>query len=116
MLSFRTVWVTQPPGQPPVFDLFPDEGQAADPAQETLYITQDAAAFEELLPSGRAYAVDVLALHAFAFPDTPVESAAERLRQGGASGEGRSPFSGTTTFSASNAGSGTGTDESSACV
>ena len=54
MLSFRTVWVTQPPGQPPVFDLFPDEGQAADPAQETLYITQDAAAFEELLPSGRA--------------------------------------------------------------
>jgi len=88
MLSFRTVWVTQPPGQPPVFDLFPDEGQAADPAQETLYITQDAAAFEELLPSGRAYAVDVLALHAFAFPDTPVESAAERLRQGGASGEG----------------------------
>ena len=86
MLSFRTVWVTQPPGQPPVFDRFPDEGQAADPAQETLYITQDAAAFEDLLPAGRAYAVDVLALHAFAFPDTPVESAAERLRQGGASG------------------------------
>ncbi|HRR33708.1 MAG TPA: helicase C-terminal domain-containing protein [Kiritimatiellia bacterium] len=87
MLSFRTVWVTQPPGQPPVFDLFPDTGQAPDPTQETIYITQDVAAFDDLLPSGRAHGVDVLALHAFAFPDKPVENAAESLRQGGASGE-----------------------------
>ena len=90
MLSFRTVWVTRPPGrQSPIFDLFKgDEGEAADSEQETFYITQDTAAFEGLLPSERAYAVDVLALHAFAFPDTPEDSAAEHLRQGGASGAG----------------------------
>ena len=90
MFSFRTVWVTRPPGrQSPIFDLFKgDEGEAADSERETLYITQDTAAFEGLLPSDRAYAVDVLALHAFAFPDTPEDSAAEHLRQGGASGAG----------------------------
>ncbi|MDX9866321.1 MAG: helicase C-terminal domain-containing protein [Kiritimatiellia bacterium] len=80
MLSFRTVWVTRHPGRPPAFDLFP----AADRRDggETVYVTQDPAAFEGVLPQEGAWAADVLVLHAFAFPDTLAEQAAARMRQG----------------------------------
>ncbi|HPW74364.1 MAG TPA: helicase C-terminal domain-containing protein [Kiritimatiellia bacterium] len=85
MLNFRTVWVTRHPGRPPVFDLFPVTDQRD--GGETVYVTQDPAAFEGVLPQEGAWAVDVLVLYAFAFPGTPAEQVTTQIRQGPHTGE-----------------------------
>ena len=78
MLTIRTVWITRHTGQQPVFSAYPV--QPVKP-NETLYLTNDVAAFEDLTPGKDADIVDIMAVRAFACPGAPLDHA-EQLFDG----------------------------------
>lgn len=88
MLSIRTVWVTRHAGHSPAFDVFPPVASAGPVADEALYVTNEPLAFEGLFPAGRGGVVDVMAVHAFAFSQSPAERAEQLFEGGQASAEG----------------------------
>lgn len=73
MLDIRTVWVTRHAGRHPAFDVYPPAAAGAEPSGETVYVTNHPVAFEDFFPVGGALVADVLALRAFALPQSPVE-------------------------------------------
>ena len=73
MLSIRTVWVTRHAGQPSTFAVYPPPAAGSDAPGETLYVTNEPLAFEDLFPVDQACVVDVKTVYAFAFSQTPVE-------------------------------------------
>ena len=87
MLSIRTVWVSRLAGRPPSFSVYPPPDKGGALAGETLYVTNDPLAFEDFFPSGRTGVVDVMAVCAFAFSQTPVERVGQLLEGRPPSGE-----------------------------
>ena len=79
MLALRTVWVSRRGGGAPAFDAYPP-GAAAE-GEDRLYLTNDAAALEDLFPQSHAAVVDVMAVRAFACANAPLERA-EQLFDG----------------------------------
>ena len=75
MLSIRTVWITRHADAPPAFDVYPQPVAGNSAAEEPLYLTNDPLAFEDLLPAGKARVADVMAVHALACSQTPLERA-----------------------------------------
>jgi ATP-dependent DNA helicase DinG len=76
-MNFRAVWVTRADGAPDAFDVWPQDGAPGpSDAAGKLVVTNAPDAFDGLLPDGAA---DALALHAFAFPERPVESVEQLL-------------------------------------
>ena len=73
MLSIRTVWVTRHAGRPPAFVVYPPPAAGSGVPEETVYVTNEPLAFEDLFPVGQSCVVDVMALCTFAFSQTPVE-------------------------------------------
>jgi len=83
----KTVWVTRRAGEPPAFDVYP--ASAADGADEApFYLTNDPSAFEGFFPGGQAAVADVMAVRAFACPQTPLERAEQLFGDASPSGEG----------------------------
>ncbi len=81
MLSIRTVWVTRQAGGPPSFGVYPPPAAGDDAAGETLIITNDPLAFEDLFPAGQACVADVMDVRAFALSQLPAERV-EQLFEG----------------------------------
>ena len=84
----KTVWVTRRAGESPAFDVYPASAAGDRGGADPLYLTNDPLAFEGFFPAGQASVVDVMAVRAFACPQSPLERA-EQLFDGRApSGEG----------------------------
>ncbi len=81
MLSIRTVWITRHAGASPSFEVYPQPVAGSGAAGETLYLTNDPLAFEDLLQAGKTCVADVMAVRAFACSQTPLERA-EQLFEG----------------------------------
>jgi ATP-dependent DNA helicase DinG len=75
MLSIRTVWVTRQAVASPAFDVYPQPLAGNGAAEETLVLTNDPLAFDELLTAGSACVADVMAAYAFACSQVPLERA-----------------------------------------
>jgi len=68
----RTAWITRRAGEAPAFDLYPLP--SGPPGEEaTFYLTNDVAAFEGLVPEGRAVVADVLTVYGYACALAPIE-------------------------------------------
>ncbi len=74
MLTIRTAWITRRESASPSFELYPPEAAPG----ETLYLTHDSAAFDDLLADAGSQVVDVLAVWRLAYAEEPREHA-ERL-------------------------------------
>ena len=74
MLSFRTVWVTHQTGLAASFDVYPPLSTSGnEPPEDTLYLTNAPAAFEDLFPAGLSCVVDITSVYALAFPLVPLD-------------------------------------------
>jgi len=81
MLSIRTVWVTRQAGRSPVFAVYPPPAAGSEVFEETVYVTNEPLAFEDLFDAGKSSTVDVMAVRAFAFSLVPAERV-EQLFEG----------------------------------
>ena len=81
MIVLQAVWVpVSSAGQKPAFSVFP---QTPSPSGgQTFYLTNDPDVFEELLPERQGNMINIMALRAYAFPDAPLERAAQLFPEG----------------------------------
>ncbi|MCL1919920.1 MAG: hypothetical protein FWG50_02405 [Kiritimatiellaeota bacterium] len=87
MVTIRTVWITRRAGEKPVFSAYPPPPRDAAEEGRVVYLTNDVAAFEDLAPEKCTDIADVMAVRAFAFPDTPLEHAAQMFTDAAPSAE-----------------------------
>jgi len=72
-----------------VFGAYPPvPPEPAIEGQHVVYLTNDVAAFEDLAPEKRADIADVMAVRAFAYPEAPLENAAQLFTDAAPSAEG----------------------------
>jgi hypothetical protein len=83
MVSIQTAWITSAnAGQPPAFTVFASPNAMLEAGGQVFYLTNNLAAFEELLPERRHAMIDIMVLRAYAFSEAPLERAEQLFAEG----------------------------------